>query len=725
MQVANVKNVNDIVAGLIAGMPRPASAVAVLRTVDWRQVPGDAVAEMLEGLRSAGTPPPRWLCEALLKAGHALGDARPDGLAPVFRALEAVRDSDGSGDDAPAELDVLLASLPLDDDALDIESLSALLRLLCDNGLEREAAALAVRAWRHGVSGPPALRAAIAREIESYPAVSLKLLSFSTADGLEADLKQAFAALGRKADVETRMFSDVWSDLIEPDPACEARFLFLDAESLFSLAGPDDDHEAAQHIAAQIETLISAVEQAASTSGRPLFVSTLATPTTPLAGYLDGRHTGGLRRIVDSVNAELHRVAAQYPQLTVIDTDIALADIAPTARSDPKLWFYGRIALSAAASRALSDAFANAWRGVTRGRAKVLALDLDNTLWGGVVGEDGTANVACGGDFPGNAYEAFQRECLRLKRQGMLLVALSKNDPEALDTFANRADMPLATEDFVAARVNWRPKPDNIRAIAEDLGLGLDSFIFIDDSPHERDLMRRACPQVIVPEMPRDPARRPGWLRAMPLTWPVQLSAEDARRSEFYSAEQKARELASASSSFEAFLESLCQQITPLPGDDHTIGRIAQMHAKTNQFNLTTQRFDEAALRAMMADRDRYEVLCARVTDKFGDHGIVVAGVLRFERAAAHIDSLLMSCRVIGRRVEYAFMDELVARAAAHGATEIYGYYRPTERNALVADFYPSAGFETVESDATGSVWVRLAAARTESRPSYEGVVSP
>lgn len=717
MQKAHVGSVNSIVAALISRMPG-ASALPVLKGVDWRHVPPEAVAAMLGDLKAADTPVPRWLHEALIKAGHSPGDMLPDGLPPVLRALHALNEA------APGELGVMLSSLPLDDEACDAQSLSMLLRALYDKGITREAARLAIRAWRKGAPIPAGLRAAITQEVESYPALRLKLLSFSTADGFQGDLAHAFAALGRHAQIDTRMFSDVWADLIEPDDACDARFLFLDAESLFPLGALHEEDEPARTVAAQIETLISAIERTATASARPMFVTTLASATAPLTGYLDARHGGGVRRIIDALNAELHRIAAQHPQLTVIDADIALAGIAPLARCEAKMWFYGRIALTGAASRALADAFANAWRSVTQGRAKVLALDLDNTLWGGIVGEDGPDKVTCGGDFPGNAYEAFQRECLRLKSQGMVLAALSKNDPQALDTFDLRADMPLSQQDFVAARVNWQPKPDNIRAIAEELNLGLDSFIFIDDSPHERDLMRRACPQVTVPEMPRDPARRPGWLRAMPQTWPAQLSAEDAKRSQYYVAEQQAQALQSEASSFEAFLESLEQRITPLAGDDQTIGRIAQMHAKTNQFNLTTQRYDEAALRGMIRDRERYEVLCARVTDKFGDHGIVIAGVLRFEGDAAHIDGLVMSCRVIGRRVEYVFMDTLVARAAARGIGKIYGYYRPTERNGLVADFYEAAGFAPVESSTQGSVWWRLLEPPDRSIPSFEGATS-
>ena len=413
------------------------------------------------------------------------------------------------------------------------------------------------------------------------------------------------------------------------------------------------------------------------------------------------------------IRDSLHDLARRDSKLLLVDADMALAGIAPAERGDPKLWFYGRLAFTPAASRALALAVADAWDSLKRHRAKVLALDLDNTLWGGLVGEDGLAGVACGTEFPGNAYHAFQREALRLKHQGMLLVILSKNDPGVIDTFASRPEMPLKVEDFAAMRINWAPKPDNIGELAGELHLGLDSFVFIDDSPHERDAMRRMCPEVFVPELPEDPARRPAWLRGLRQTWPVVLTREDARRSEFYAAERRASELRTAASSFEEFLAGLEQRIVIAETDDMTVARVAQMHARTNQFNLTTRRLDEAALRAMLADPARYAVLHAHVTDKFGDHGIAIAAVMRFEDTTAHVDSLLMSCRVIGRRVEQTFFAGIVDRAMRRDAQSMRGTYLPTGKNDMVRDFYASVGFLCVEENESGSTWLRRLAHET------------
>jgi HAD superfamily phosphatase (TIGR01681 family) len=215
---------------------------------------------------------------------------------------------------------------------------------------------------------------------------------------------------------------------------------------------------------------------------------------------------------VQLINRRLLEAAERHGNIVVVDADHALVDIPPSRRRDPKLWSYGRVAYSVDATRALARAFAEAWALSTRGPAKVLALDLDNTLWGGTYGEDGLERLTCGEDFPGNVFQAFQQECVRLKHQGLLLVALSKNNADAITVFERHAGMVLKRSDFAASAIDWQPKPENIRKLASELNLGLDSFVFIDDSPHEREAMRRLAPEVIVP-CP-DPAQ-PGWLRRL------------------------------------------------------------------------------------------------------------------------------------------------------------------------------------------------------------------
>ncbi len=717
MAEARSSDLRDVLGAVLAAAPECIREGVLLKAVNWRVVSSEAVADMLGRIAAAGVQLPLWLAEALLVAGHPLGGAVREDLPPVLRVLATVNAAN-PGDDA-AELKAALAALIVDDAATQGAPLDTLLRRLCDKGHAGLAAPLAIRVWPHASQGGSALQEAMRQEIGASPPATLRLLCLSNADVLAGDVARAFATLGLAAHVETRAFAQVWPELMQPNDNCDARVLVLDAESLFIGDGGQ------AQLAEKIETLVSAIERTLAISSRPLIVTTIPAPLNPVAGYVDGWHPTGLRRAIDEVNRHLYDLAQRHSQLSLIDADVALAAIASVERGDPKLWFYGQLAFTPPASRALAVAVANAWRGLARHGAKVLALDLDNTLWGGIVGEDGVTGVVCGTEFPGNAYRAFQQEALRLKSQGLLLAILSKNDPGAIDTFASRSDMPLKADDFAAMRINWSPKPDNLRDLARELNLGLDSFVFIDDSPHERDAMRRMCPEVLVPELPDDSARRPRWLRGLCQTWPMVLTSEDTRRSDFYAAERKAVAARATASSFEDFLAGLDQKVILAATGESSVARIAQMHARTNQYNLTTKRFDEAALRAMIANPQRYAVLHAQVTDTFGDHGIAIAAVLRFEDGAAHIDSLLMSCRVIGRRVEQTFLAGVSDHATRHGAQCIYGAYLPTGRNGIARDFYASAGFECIEEDERRATWLRTLASEISTgtpSPNGEGI---
>ncbi len=321
------------------------------------------------------------------------------------------------------------------------------------------------------------------------------------------------------------------------------------------------------------------------------------------------------------------------------------------------------------------------------------------------MGEDGVAKLACGDDFPGNAFKAFQQECLRLKSQGMILAILSKNNPDAITAFETHPGMVLRPDDFVATRINWAPKPENIRALAKEINVGLDSFVFLDDSPHEREAMRRLCPEVQVPEMPADPALRPFWLRNLAETWPIRLTGEDARRSEMYLAERKAKDLRTQVASLADYLKALSQTLTVAEASAATLPRVAQMHGRTNQFNLTTRRFTEADIAEMMADPAQWLVLHGQVRDKFGDHGIVICATVRRAGKEAVIETFLMSCRVIGREVERAFLGALLERLASQGVQIVRGAYIPTAKNAQVRDFYEKSGFEKAETEGETQWW--------------------
>jgi FkbH-like protein len=263
----------------------------------------------------------------------------------------------------------------------------------------------------------------------------------------------------------------------------------------------------------------------------------------------------------------------------------------------------------------------------------------------------------------------------------------------------------LKSDDFVATAINWEPKPDNIRRLAADLGLGLDSFVFLDDSPQEREAMRRICPSVRVPEMPADPARRPLWLRSLACTWPLRLTDEDARRSEMYVAERKGREFKESVHDYEQYLAGLQQKLIIEPVTSRTLARAAQLHQRTNQFNLTNRRLSESEINAFMTDERRGLGLVGQVCDRFGDLGIVLAACLSLDEATARIESFVMSCRVIGRQIEAAFLETLKAHLAGKGVKRIVGSYCPTAKNAIVRDLYPSMGFASAGQEDGAELW--------------------
>lgn len=542
------------------------------------------------------------------------------------------------------------------------------------------------------------------REASSGKLIRLRLLGFSTTDMLAKELTRSFAETGCEALITQADFGAVMPELMRPQgEAVDGVVVLTDPRGFHARDWRQASEVAHRLLEERTQAFVSALDSFASAAASPVLVTTLPQLAAPQVGTLDGHHPDGAAFLVHAVNRALRDLAQRNPRVVLVDADLAMAAVAPVQRTDPKLWFYGRIPYSAPATRALAQTIAAVVTAPGKPPAKVLALDLDDTLWRGLFGEQGVGGLECGDDFPGNAFKALQEECLRLKSQGLLLTILSKNDADVLRVFDEHPGMALRRDDFLAHRINWQPKADNIREIAAELDLGLDSFLFIDDSPHEREAMRQLAPAVRVPELPADPAARPDFLRALVDLWPVRLTAEDRRRSELYVARVKGRALRAEAASLEDYLAGLEQELVVEPVTTAAVPRIAQMHARTNQFNLTTRRFSEAELAAMIADPGRYCVVQGRVSDKFGGHGVVICAVARIDGPRAQLESFLMSCRVIGREVETAFLGALLGHLSDRGVAEVEIRYIPTERSAPARDFGERAGLglATVADDSS------------------------
>ena len=425
----------------------------------------------------------------------------------------------------------------------------------------------------------------------------------------------------------------------------------------------------------------------------PLFVANFAPPAAPPLGPFDANVAESVTAAFARANAMLRERLAGVPSAFVWDYAGLVHAEGARRWTDPRLWALGRIAVASEHQPAFAAHLARTLASATRTPAKVLVLDLDNTLWGGVVGDDGMEGLRLGDDHPGSAFKAFQRRCLALADRGILLAVVSKNDHEVAErVFREHPEMLIRWEHLAAARINWRPKSENLLELATELNLGTDSFVFFDDNPVEREEVRLRVPDVAVIEVPDDPLAYEATLAACALFDQTGLSAEDRTRAESYRLDRERRDLSRRFESVDDFLRDLAMTAEVGPVDASTLGRVAQLVGKTNQFNLTTRRHGPAELAAMAASAS-HVVACLRAGDRFGDQGLVCVGIVRVDGTDAVVDTFLMSCRVMNRRIEHAMMSYLADAARARGCTRLVGDWLPTRRNGMVRGFFAELGF--------------------------------
>lgn len=359
-----------------------------------------------------------------------------------------------------------------------------------------------------------------------------------------------------------------------------------------------------------------------------------------------------------------------------------------------QMWYSGKIPFSLEGNRLAADAVEAALTALTRTPKKVLALDLDNTLWGGIVGEAGPQGITLSEDHAGAAYRDVQRAALAMQRQGVLLVLCSKNnEADALEAIRRNPYMVLREADFAARRINWAPKADNLRELAAELNLGLDAFVFVDDSPTERAAVAAQLPQVTVPDFPDRVELLPGWMAALYDQWfrPVRTTEEDRTKTAQYRQNHARAEL-EKTLSYDEFLQSLGIRLTRVdPAEDAARDRLYQMLQKTNQFNLTTHRYTRQELDALLAKG--WPVYLYRAEDRFGRYGIVAAAIVDTDGAVPVVCDFLMSCRIMGKQIENYILDRIEREMAAAGHTRLDALYRPTAKNAPVAHLYQSLGY--------------------------------
>ena len=537
------------------------------------------------------------------------------------------------------------------------------------------------------------------------PAVSIAVTGSAVLSGFAAALTGQTARHGLLAEVTESEFGAWVRDLGDPDGAflradATLALAVLDASvALDAVPGPWRADELATALDEQITLLGALAARYRQHATGTLVLTTIPLPRGVVSQLIDHRSRARLGARWRAANQRLLELADSVPGVVVVDLDSLVAEGIPV--TDPRLSVYARAHLSPDLLARYAREIGHLARAVTGRARKVLALDLDGTVWGGVLGDDGVEGIEVADSYRGEAFRALQKVVRQLGSQGVLVAAVSKNDLEPVRAaLREHPRLTLREDDFVRVIANWRPKPDNLTELAAELNLGVDGIVFVDDSSYERGLVRKQLPEVAVVAVDEEPALHVPKLLADGWFDVPELTADDRARPARYQEELGRKDFLDSFESIADYLRELGVRVRIGRAETSELPRISQITLRTNQFNLTTERLQLTDIQRLHADPDAY-VLEVHTADRFGDNGLVGAVLARRDGGTLHIDNFLLSCRVFARGVEQSALAALLEHARTTGATAVVGTYRPSPKNAKVRDFYARAGFQETSPGTT------------------------
>lgn len=476
-------------------------------------------------------------------------------------------------------------------------------------------------------------------------------------------------------------------------------YVHTTVQNLSGLPCPADSDVAAEEKLAAEVLRWQSFWDACCSMGAIVIQNNFEFPNVRVMGSFEAVDRRGAVRFVRRMNEALARYAEAHRGFLVNDINYLAAELGLDHWFSPTMWYAYQYALDLSAVPALCASIANIIKSLYGKNKKSIACDLDNTLWGGVIGDDGAQGIQLGEESPsGRAFTALQRYLKLVSQTGVLLNVNSKNEADIAKSGFSRPESVLHEEDFICFTANWQPKDENLAQMASQLNLLPESFVFLDDNPAEREIVRRRFPQTAVPEL-TEPEHYVRTLARSGYFEVTSLSADDKKRSEMYRENAQRAQAQAAFSDYSDYLRSLEMKAVIAPFDTAHAARITQLMNKTNQFNLTTRRYTDAEVSVCMRDGNTL-TLYASLADRFGDNGIVSALIGRVQDGILTIEEWVMSCRVFKRDLELAVFDALIAYCRTHNITSIEGDYLPTAKNAYVRTLYPTLGFsQTAESE--------------------------
>lgn len=547
--------------------------------------------------------------------------------------------------------------------------------------------------------------------VQCGPTVNVALLSSHTMSHLTGGIIVGSLRRGFKANLFVGQYGLYRTELFEPEPSLQAFgpnviVIATDIHDLNVESPLDASHgEVMSAVDAKVSELVQVWQHAKRNFTATIVQQTLLNTHYKMFGSYEGLLPSTPYNVIETYNARL-REAASREGVLLLDIDLHAALKGRENIVDLVRWHQAKQLVSPILSPWYGDLLARVIAAVYGLSKKAIVLDLDNTLWGGVVGDDGIEGIVLGqGSAAGEAYVDLQKYLLLLNRRGVILAVCSKNDTTvAEDAFGNHPDMVLRRENIGSFVANWDDKATNIRRIATELNIGLDSLVFVDDNPAERDIIRRELPMVAVPELPRDVAHYASYLSDAGYFEAASFSKEDRERASLYNANAIRQQGLSQATDIEGFLQSLKMRLEVGPVSKINIGRVTQLTNKTNQFNLRAVKYTEPEVNRLAQD-PRSLVLQFRLKDKFGDNGIIAVIIARPDECwpadTLFIDTWLMSCRVLSRGVEAASLEALSNCAMQMGIRRLVGEYRSTSKNKMVSNHYGKLGFLPLHGSAS------------------------
>jgi len=534
------------------------------------------------------------------------------------------------------------------------------------------------------------------------PAFRLGLAASFTAESLVPFVGAELLQMGVSPAVWVAPYNQIFQVCLDPqaafgaDQSPDAIAILWRMEDLLTPeleAFASGDRTALQSALDKVDELCAAIRALRAAFPGILLVGV---PPFPYLHHVD-THSLGTRRNLGHFHRKVishwHDLVDDLQGLHLFDLDAAQRDFGARHSIDHRKWYLYKQPYTDAFLMHLAYQFGRLLQLLRKEPKKCLVLDCDNTLWGGVVGEEGVEGLQLGDEFPGKAYRDFQKLLLGWRNQGILLTILSKNNPaDVWDVFDSHDGMVLKREHISAWRIDWNPKPENLPLIAAELNIGTDSLVFVDDSPFEIEQMRLAWPEVTCVLLPEDPALLVETIKRSHLFDRLEITEEDRSRADMIARERRRIELKDRITGPQ-FLQSLGLNLQVFEPRPEHLSRVAQLINKTNQFNLTTIRRTQDEVKQLL-DAGTFRLFAARVEDRFGDYGLTgLAIVQQVAPAAWYVDTFLLSCRVLGRDIETALLAFVAQEGAALGVRELQARFSPTRKNAPAADFLPGHGF--------------------------------